>query len=157
MELIDRKALDAAFTMLRFDKDGNLAHWDDRKNWCMHGSEVEALISGAPTVDAVPIKPLCEWLAGYAAPPRYALEAVIHDIDPASIAYTVNDRAKAWEYAIKEMLESGLLKDADKWNDLCKMPRMCHDCPYWEVCEPPYICAETEAKYRGKDKQEATK
>ena len=33
-------------------------------------------------------------------------------------------------------------------NDIDKMPVICHDCPYWEVCEPPYNCAETEQKYQ---------
>ena len=33
-------------------------------------------------------------------------------------------------------------------NDLSKMPAICNNCPYWEVCEPPYICAETEAKIK---------
>ena len=25
-------------------------------------------------------------------------------------------------------------------NNIDDMPPMCHDCPYWEVCEEPYIC-----------------
>ena len=33
-------------------------------------------------------------------------------------------------------------------NDLNDMYPICHDCPYWEVCEPPYVCVATEAKYR---------
>ena len=41
-------------------------------------------------------------------------------------------------------------------NDLNEMPRMCHDCPYWEVCEPPYICAKTEAKFRERDDEHMT-
>lgn len=28
---------------------------------------------------------------------------------------------------------------------------ICHDCPYWEVCKPPYICAATEAQYKAAD------
>ena len=51
-DLIDREALDRAFTQLRFGSDGKLAHWGDRKDWCLHGSEVEKLISDAPTVPA---------------------------------------------------------------------------------------------------------
>lgn len=50
MRLIDADALDAAFTDLRFDADGTLAHWGDRPDWCLHGSEVEKLIHDAPTV-----------------------------------------------------------------------------------------------------------
>ena len=33
-------------------------------------------------------------------------------------------------------------------NDLSKMWPICKDCPYWEVCEPPYNCAKTELKYQ---------
>lgn len=33
-------------------------------------------------------------------------------------------------------------------NDLSEMWTICHDCPYFEVCEPPYNCAVTENKYR---------
>ena len=25
-------------------------------------------------------------------------------------------------------------------NNIDDMPPMCHDCPYWEVCEEPYVC-----------------
>lgn len=25
-------------------------------------------------------------------------------------------------------------------NDIDSMPPKCHDCPYWETCEKPYIC-----------------
>ena len=39
-------------------------------------------------------------------------------------------------------------------NNVDDMMPICHDCPYWEVCEPPYNCAATEAKYRkNKDQQ----
>jgi len=41
-------------------------------------------------------------------------------------------------------------------NDLNDMYPICHDCPYWEVCEPPYVCATTEAKYRKKDDENVT-
>lgn len=58
----------------------------------------------------VPLEPLCQWLAGYAAPPNYALDEVRDDsIDPESLVYTANDRAKAWEYHFRELLKSGLM------------------------------------------------
>ena len=25
-------------------------------------------------------------------------------------------------------------------NDINNMPMKCQYCPYWEVCEPPYVC-----------------
>ena len=46
----DLDALDRAFTSLRFNADGHLAHWDDRRNWCLHGYEIERLIGEAPTI-----------------------------------------------------------------------------------------------------------
>lgn len=65
-----------------------------------------------PAVDAVPLEPLCQWLAGYAAPPNYALEEVRDDsIDPESLVYTANDRAKAWEFHFRELLKSGLMDE----------------------------------------------
>ena len=54
-DLIDRKALDLAFTMLRFNADGTLRHWDDRQNWCMSGQEVEDLINSIPSVSPEPL------------------------------------------------------------------------------------------------------
>lgn len=51
MRPIDADALDMAFTNLRFNKDMSLAHWGDRKDWCLHGHEVEKLIYDAPTID----------------------------------------------------------------------------------------------------------
>lgn len=56
MRLIDAVALDNAFTELRFNADGSLVHWGDRKDWCLHGSEIEKLIADAPTVDAEPVR-----------------------------------------------------------------------------------------------------
>lgn len=46
----DLDALDRAFTSLRFNADGNLAHWDARRNWCLHGYEIERLIGEAPII-----------------------------------------------------------------------------------------------------------
>lgn len=50
-DLIDRRALDLGFTMLRFNEDGTLRHWDDRQNLCMSGQEVEDLINSIPSVE----------------------------------------------------------------------------------------------------------
>ena len=61
-DLISRKALDDAFTELRWNEDGTLNHFGDRPDWCMHGSEVDKLIQNAPSVPAVPLDKLCEWL-----------------------------------------------------------------------------------------------
>lgn len=37
-------------------------------------------------------------------------------------------------------------------NNIDEMWSICHDCPYWEVCDPPYICEITEEKIK-KDKE----
>ena len=31
-------------------------------------------------------------------------------------------------------------------NSIDDMWNICHDCPYWEICEPPYICGITREK-----------
>lgn len=71
MRLIDADALDMAFTNLRFNQDMSLAHWGDRKDWCLHGHEVEKLIHDAPTIggwisvkDRLPARPpdVCDLL-----------------------------------------------------------------------------------------------
>lgn len=91
MELIDREAI-----------------LDYMKGW--KGETVE-FVRSLPAVDAVPIKSISSWLAGYAAPPNYALDAITEDIDPASIVYTVNDRARAWEYHLNQLIECGLMEE----------------------------------------------
>lgn len=35
-------------------------------------------------------------------------------------------------------------------NNIDEMWPICHDCPYWEVCEPPYICEAIEQKMKTK-------
>ena len=49
-DLIDRDALNNAFTGMRFDADGFLLHWGDREDWYLKGSEVETLITNATTI-----------------------------------------------------------------------------------------------------------
>lgn len=63
MSLIDADAMDNAFSSLRFYNGGNLTHWGDRKDWCLHGDEIEKLISNAPTVDVAPIVHV-KWIFG---------------------------------------------------------------------------------------------
>ena len=31
-------------------------------------------------------------------------------------------------------------------NDIDSMPPKCRDCPYWEMCEEPYICPTQDEK-----------
>jgi hypothetical protein len=33
-------------------------------------------------------------------------------------------------------------------NNIDEMWPICHDCPYWEVCDYPYICEATEQKMK---------
>ena len=32
---------------------------------------------------------------------------------------------------------------------------MCNECPYWEICEPPYSCEATERKLMEQDGMDA--
>lgn len=78
---IDADKLNMAFTMLRFNEDGTLRHWDDRPNWCMSGKEVEDLINSIPTADVAERK-RGAWIpqrgGGYACSEcgRYALDEI---------------------------------------------------------------------------------
>ena len=74
------------------------------------GLNIDNIVRLQPTVEAVPLEPLCVWLAAYAAPPTYALNEVVSDaIDPESLVYTVNDRVEAWKYHFRELLKSELM------------------------------------------------
>ena len=85
-----------------------LAAYDERHKGPPGGAR--ELIKDAPSVPAVPLEPLCQWLAGYATPPKYALDEVRDDsIDPESLVYMANERVKAWEYHFRELLKSGLM------------------------------------------------
>lgn len=73
---------------------------------------IQSEISALHTVDAIPIEPLAAWLAGYrASPPEYALiqTGAYDEIDPASVVYTASQRAKAWAYHLRKLMESGLM------------------------------------------------
>lgn len=50
-------------------------------------------IESAPAVEAVPLEPLCEWLAGYAAPPVRSPLAVHGDLKT------------AWKSFVRELME----------------------------------------------------
>lgn len=54
-------------------------------------------LDNAPSVEAVPLDLLCEWLAQYAAPPRY-----VRDPD-------ATEPKARWMSAIREVMEYGLL------------------------------------------------
>ncbi len=41
--------------------------------------------------------------------------------------------------SFRHWCEEGV-KDLSTMNNIDEMLPMCHDCPYWEVCESPYIC-----------------
>ena len=62
-----------------------------------------AFVDWEPTVEAVPLKPLAEWLAGYAAPPRNALRKTLTPGD------FINHESltEAWEMTLKEVNDTG--------------------------------------------------
>lgn len=65
--------------------------------------EVCGALERIKPLPAVPLAPLCAWLAGYAIPPRYALEAIGEPVITSE-----EQRAKAWEYHFRalKLLES---------------------------------------------------
>ena len=96
MELIDRAAILSEAKRLAGPQTGD--GWD---NWGVY-----ALIERQPTIPAVPLEPLCEWLAGYADPPKYAMKII-----PESGKCLINARAKAWEHHFRTMMECGLMEE----------------------------------------------
>lgn len=94
MRLIDANALEA-------ELHAALREADD-----INGAYILNTLDAQKTVDAVPIKTISAWLAGYAIPPRYAMEAIGEP--------TITDethRALAWEYHWKHLMEGGLLQE----------------------------------------------
>ncbi len=69
--------------------------WADREY-------VLAKIEKQHSVDAVPIRPLARWLAGYAMPPKNYYSGIRADAE---------ERAKAWELWIRNLMENGGLDD----------------------------------------------
>ena len=77
-------------------------------------STVEAItligiIKSIPAVDAVPIKPLCAWLAGYAAPPAYTIGGMPYKHEDAA-----RRMAEGWEQHIHTLIECGLLDEGEQ-------------------------------------------
>ena len=107
-DLISRKALDDAFTELRWNEDGTLNHFGDRPDWCMHGSEVDKLIQNAPSVPAVPLDKLCEWLAE-----RYEPPYTLIDIDKLKAPIDFRQQKEIWLVALTKWMEE---EDAQKEN-----------------------------------------
>ena len=68
-------------------------------------AQMREIVSKAPTVDAVPLDGLCGWLAAYAAPPQYAIDAC----GGTKAMKTANKLAEAWKYHFKTAMESGLI------------------------------------------------
>lgn len=83
----------------------------NRRDYVGRPSDPDCIIADEPSVPAVPLEPLCVWLAGYAAPPNYALEAVFegYKIQPNFPVITVNYYVEAWKYHFRELLKSGLM------------------------------------------------
>lgn len=101
-DLISRKALDDAFTELRWNEDGTLNHFGDRPDWCMHGSEVDKLIQNAPSVPAVPLDKLCEWLNVHCERPNYCNDRLCGEcnLDGEGFEYE-----PCWEKLLTEWME----------------------------------------------------
>lgn len=73
--------------------------------------EEQRAIDNIDSVEVVPLEPLCQWLAGYAAPPKYAMDHV-YDMN---ILNGPSERYEAWEYHFRELMKSGLM-DAEEQN-----------------------------------------
>lgn len=68
-------------------------------------AQMREIVAQAPTVEAVPMDGLCGWLAGYAAPPKYAIDACG---GAETMAYA-DKRVEAWKYHFKNLMGCDLL------------------------------------------------
>lgn len=74
MRLIDADALHKTACGIRCGcEPDECGYEDDNRKYC----EIAQYIEYAPTIEAVPLKPLSEWLARYCMPPQ---NTPIHDI-----------------------------------------------------------------------------
>lgn len=92
MRLIDADALDRAFTDLRWNKDGTLAHVGDRPDWCLHGYEVDKLIREVPTVG--------EWVSVKDRLPEKNGDYITYDRDGTVWPHFFTASSKVWEDAL---------------------------------------------------------
>lgn len=76
--------------------------WHNPK-WCAM-EEAKMVLEQAPFVYAVPIRPLARWLAGYAMPPKNYYSGIRADAE---------ERAKAWELWIRNLMENGGLDSVE--------------------------------------------
>lgn len=113
MDLIDRAALLRTFDTVQksdpmadngrgYDDHFINADGEPSTEWFC----VEDYVLKMPTIPAVPLGPLCEWLAGYADPPKYAMKII-----PEGGEYLINARAKAWKHHFRNMMECGLMEE----------------------------------------------
>ena len=106
MRLIDADALEELFR----ETIGHIAKRPEIDGALEHLVRASAMavemIRDAQTIPAVPLEPLCEWLAGYAEPPKYAMKII-----PESGKCLINARAKAWEHHFKSLMECGLMEE----------------------------------------------
>ena len=68
-------------------------------------AQMREIVAKAPTVEAVPLEPLCQWLAEYVAPPKYAIGAC----GGAENMAFADKRAEAWKYHFKNCMEINLI------------------------------------------------
>lgn len=91
MRLIDADALIESICQKECER-----HYSD----CDYDCSSVVPVINAPTIEAVPIKPLAKWLAGYAAAPAFHLQMVCH-VEPRGNVLDAN--AKCWERLLRRM------------------------------------------------------
>lgn len=77
--------------------------WGHQRNEKVRMGLLHRDLDAIPAVDAVPIKALSVWLAGYAVPPKYTVAT--NPVDSAKA------RAEGWEQHIRNLIECGLMED----------------------------------------------
>ena len=84
--------------------NGEYSNPSERHGIIIARVEIRRRIMEIPSVPAVPLEPLCVWLAGYASPPLYAIKQA-YDPDKSN----EQNRFEAWKYHFRELMKSGLM------------------------------------------------
>lgn len=109
-DMISRKAAIAEIDEYLHGLDSCISEPDLKLDGYKNGLQVAIQeLMALPAVDAVPIKPLCAWLAGYAAPPAYTIGGMPYKHEDAA-----RRRAEGWEQHIHTLVECGLIDEGEQ-------------------------------------------
>lgn len=95
---------------LREAEEGKSAGFNYRLGWCSALAVVRDILKEEPTVEAVPLLPLCKLLAEiggkpcFTQPGQEACDATLGDFKCCSM----NDEAGCWEHLLRTWMDNGM-------------------------------------------------